>query len=90
MKLARITVSSGFLVDMMTKGKEFHFRCLEGLPKGTQFVRVTPRNDLHGIDIIVMHESFRDLQDGDIIPELDRPIFERIWNDQSSPDIHRV
>jgi hypothetical protein len=70
----RVRIASSVLLSYITQDSEHRFRVFKGIPKGCKFVRITS-NEIYGLDLIIEHESFRILQDGDIIP---------IYNDSTS------
>jgi hypothetical protein len=68
----RVIIYGQILIDMVTKGAEHHIKCIEGLPEGTMF-RYATNEPLFGIAIVVEHQSFKDLKEGDEIPIFPRP-----------------
>jgi hypothetical protein len=74
MKYARVTIDSELLMALLTKGPIIHLKVLNGLPKGTKLRYITS-NQVLSIDIIVEHESFKSLSDGEEIPILNSPSF---------------
>jgi len=77
MKYRRVRISSERLIGMFITDREFHIRVKEGLPKGTKFIHLTS-NQIYGVDIVVEHESFDSLKDGDTIPLHPNLLFEDI------------
>lgn len=77
MKYMRVRVHAGYIVDMLTYGSIFYCRCIEGLPVGTKFVYAIP-DTMYGIWIVVEHESFDELKQGQIIPEYPAPRLEKL------------
>lgn len=73
MKYKRVRISGVFLTNLSVEGQESHAKCIKGLPEGTKFVYAIPE-PANGIWMVVEHESFPELKDGDIIPEFESPI----------------
>lgn len=67
MRYRRVRIDSSILIHLITKGNEVHVKCLDGLPKGTKFAYVVPHFD-YTIWIVVEHEFFDDLKEGQEIP----------------------
>lgn len=67
MKLRKVRISTIFLLDMMTESYTTNFKTMKGLPKGCEFHSVI-YDGIFGFEIIVRHESFEELKDGDEIP----------------------
>ena len=77
MKYRRIQISGLMLIHLCGVGNIFHSKCIEGLPIGARFAYCLP-DSVYGIYIVVEHESFDELKDGDEIPIHPSPIFERL------------
>lgn len=73
----RITVSGQFLTLAAIEGHEVHAKCVKGLPEGTVFKYAIP-DAAYGISMVVEHESFAELKDGDLIPIFERPLMENL------------
>ena len=78
MRYRRVLISGYLLVSLMQEGNIIHAKCIKGLPEGTRFAYAIP-DTVHGIWIVVEHESFDLLKDCDIIPEHPRPELERLY-----------
>ena len=50
---------------------------VQGLPQGTKFCYIIP-DTIYGAWMVVEHESFEELKDGDIIPDFGDIIINRI------------
>lgn len=59
---------------MQIQNQESHIKCISGLPEGTKFCYSIP-DTLYGIWIVVEHESFPLLKEGEIIPILKPSLF---------------
>lgn len=78
MKAKRILISGILLTKVMVAGEETKMRCVKGLPPGTRFLYGYPEAN-YGIWLVVVHDSFPELKDGELIPEwTPLPEFERI------------
>lgn len=71
MKLMFVRIHTEFLLDWMTNGKTHLFKVTNGLPQGTKFC-YTIHDDFYAFKIVVSHDSFPELKDGEIIPEFKR------------------
>lgn len=81
MRLKRVGISGVLLTNMFEDGLEIHAKIIKGLPKGTQFMYSIPSAN-YGIEIVVQHESFDDLKDGDLIPEHEKIIVKKLAYDE--------
>ena len=79
MKYVRVRISTHLLMDIFTNENIINVRIKQGLPIGCRFCYVIP-SDTYGIDIVVSHESFRELKDGEKIPK-----FPEIWVEKVEP-----
>lgn len=70
MKYKRIKIPLATLIFWFTENKEYHFKCVQGLPENSKYVRAGHNQD-GDMFIIVEHESFPELKHGDIIPEIE-------------------
>jgi len=77
MRYKKILISGILLTRIMEKGYTFHAKCVEGIPKDSKFCYSIP-DTINGIWIVIEHESFPELADGDIIPIFDKPMFEAL------------
>lgn len=78
MRYKRVLISGVLLVSMFEEGKVIHAKCVKGLPSGTKFCYSFPYEN-YGIYIVVEHELFPELKNGDEIPLfVDRPEMEII------------
>jgi hypothetical protein len=68
MKYMRVNISGQFLVNLSIEGVILDAICSKGLPEGTKFAYSIP-NTHNGIWLIVEHDSFRELENGELIPE---------------------
>lgn len=78
MKYKKILVNGEFLIKMSEENNIIHARCIKGLPEGTKFCYSIPTNEYYGIYIVIEHESFPNLNEGDLIPNMDDPVWEAI------------
>ena len=69
MRYKRFKAHLDFIVKSCIEGKEYHFKCIKGLPEGTKYIRAG-HDELANIFVIVEHESFPEVKYGDLIPEL--------------------
>ena len=70
-------VSGVFLTGICINGKLPTIEVTEGLPEGTKFAYAIP-DMTYGIWMVVEHESFPELKDGEIIPVIHSPLYRRI------------
>ncbi len=70
MRYKKVLIHGKLFVDFCTAGFETHVKCVQGLPEGTRFAYAIPET-AYGIWIIVEHESFPLLNDGELIPIAD-------------------
>ena len=76
MKEACLRVSIYFLLDLCKKGVNHHIKVHNPVPMDAKFLRAG--HDQYGnLYLVLESEEFKDLQDGDIIPEL-QPLFEKV------------
>ena len=74
-----VPVAGLVLVRMMEEGRQSHVRCINGLPSGTRFVEARIAWDQPPqVLLLVEHESFDRLREGDVIPLHPPPIFEQV------------
>jgi hypothetical protein len=78
MKFMRVTVSMKLIMDLLTTGNEVHIRVIEGLPEGTKFAYMMPSLEYGRMELVVEHESFPELRNGQLIPPLPLPRLEKI------------
>lgn len=79
MRYVILKVSPHFLVDMCRIG-ESHTKVIEGLPPDTRFVRAFT-DDITGwgyISLVLESEMFNELVEGQQIPIIPYPVFEKI------------
>ena len=76
MRYKVVRINHAFLMMMFTQDAQHLFKVTKGLPEGTKFCYVM-RSDVYSIDLVVTHESFEELQDGDVIPMFEPLMF---WN----------
>lgn len=73
-RLKKVLISGDLLVRIMTTGDHPAIR-VNGLPDGARFIHAipdTPYNSRHGVfALVIAHESFPALKNGDEIPELE-------------------
>ena len=88
MRAKLIWLSPVWLVDMLKELSEMHYRVVEGLP-----IDAEPRggdcygSGRHAIGIVVQSASFKDIPDGDLLPEI-RP---KLWKiDPPSTDVQEL
>lgn len=67
MRYRRVQIWAQLLVESFVENSEYHIRCIKGLPSGTKFCYTYP-TDEYNIWMVVTHESFDELKNGDIIP----------------------
>ena len=67
MRFRRVRINHRILLAIFTQGSEIGLTVVEGIPPNAKFIRITS-DEVAGIDIIVEHESFTELNDGDIVP----------------------
>lgn len=80
MRYKRIRLSGVFMTMMFTNGVLPHAKVTNGLPEGTRFAYSIPDTD-YGVWIVVEHHSFPELKDGDVIPILEPPLCELIFDE---------
>lgn len=73
MKYKKIRIHGQFLARLIEDGTIHHFKCIQGLPHGTEFCYSIP-DTLMGIWIVISHPSFPTVADGEMIPEFEGPI----------------
>lgn len=77
MRYKRFKLNIDFLVTRFVEGMEFHYKCIQGLPEGTKYVRAG--HDWYGdVWVTVEHESFPELKNGDEIPNIEIK-FNKLW-----------
>lgn len=69
------------MVNLFSEGMNNHTKCISGLPKGTKFVYAIP-DTTYGVWMIVEHESFDLLNEGDMIPVHNRVEMEKVECDR--------
>lgn len=70
MRYKRFKAHLHFIVNSCIEGKEYHFKCVKGLPEKAKYIRAG--HDMNGdIWVIVEDESFPEVKSGAIIPELE-------------------
>lgn len=70
MRYKRFKAHIQFITNSCIEGKTYTFKCVKGLPEGVKYVRAG--HDFEGnIFVIVEHESFPEIKNGDLIPELE-------------------
>lgn len=67
MRYRRVRISHQILMDMFVTGNHINVQVIRGLPSDARFRYITS-GSIFGIDIVVEHEDFDDLNDGDEIP----------------------
>lgn len=78
MRYKRVIISGEFFTMLATENNEIHAKCVNGLPKGTRFRYVIPE-PYYGVAMVVEHESFPELKDGDEIPTFEpKPEFHKL------------
>jgi len=66
MKYMRVRLSHLFLMHFLTDGSVINIIVHKGLPEGAEFRYLI--KGTAGVDIVVEHDSFEKLNDGDVIP----------------------
>lgn len=69
-RLVRVPMPDYYLKQIFTRGEEFHFKCIEGLPAGAVLVSGILDISTFIYYIYFSHASFDYVQPGDKIPEL--------------------
>jgi hypothetical protein len=78
MKHAILRVSSYILLELCKNGAEKTRIVKNELPQDAKFIRAG--HDQSGdMFLVIESESFRELKDGDEIPILENPLFERVY-----------
>ena len=77
MRYKKVLLSGYFFIELFTEGNIIHAECVLGFPKGTKFV-YSFTDQYRGIYIIIEHESFSLLEDGDEIPNFETPLIKKL------------
>jgi len=77
MRYMKIRIHASYIVDMCTQDNRFNVLCIKGLPSGSEFVYSIP-DTMMGIWLVVSNDEFPMLSEGDIIPEFEPPVMERV------------
>ncbi len=78
-KLMRVPVSLIFWEHQVKQGAVTTVRCIEGLPEDAQLTSSYYDGSKQAAFLVFEHSSFREVQQGEIIPEL-WPVFEVVEN----------
>ena len=73
-RLARVRISQELWQDWMTEGyKSGGFKCDKGLPEGAEFLYFArdDRANYGDLSMVFQHESFDNVELGNMIPEID-------------------
>lgn len=90
MKLAKISASHEFILQMMIQGWNAQFaECESGLPEGTELVYSYTSDSRQTVYFVVSHESFEDIKLGDDIPEL-RPQFRKWYSPEAEAELMKL
>lgn len=81
MRYKYIRYNLDFLVANCVEGKESHFKCIVGLPKGTKFIRFG-HDHIGNLTVVVEHESFPDIKEYDSIEETNI-MFNKLYCDEN-------
>ena len=69
MRYKRVAVTNQFFLGIMVEGNSYNFQVTKGVPKNTRVISVHPDISRIGVvEVVVEHESFPDLKEGDEIP----------------------
>lgn len=78
MRIARVRVSSRFLLNIFTEGHEIHAKVVSGLPEGAVFLYSIPTIDYIFIDFVFEHPSFDMVEMGQEIPRFREILVEKL------------
>lgn len=76
MKWKRIRINLTVFMRIMTQDAVINVKTLKGIPTGTQFINLCVYPHIGMIEMIIQHESFPDLKQGDEIPLHEDLLFE--------------
>ncbi len=76
MKYMRVRLNRPILMHMLTEGSVINVIVRKGLPDGAEFRYII--EGTAGIDLVVEHDSFEQLKDGDVIPIFPDILFDTI------------
>jgi hypothetical protein len=65
-------------MGFLTQGSVIHLKIVHGLPVGTKFVRIV-EDGVYGISIVIEHNSFKELEDGELIPFHEEVYLEKLY-----------
>jgi len=77
MRYRRILIHPFWFENSFIERNITHVGCVKGLPYGAKFA-YSYQEAHYGVWIVFEHESFEPLKDGDLIPIMDSPTFEKI------------
>lgn len=67
MRYMRVKFYTPFLMELLIQDKIIHAQVIKGLPIGTKFCYFLS-SQYYTLELVVTHESFPELKDGDEIP----------------------
>lgn len=69
--IVRVSIPTYVLEQIITKGKETHLVCTEGLPKNAELIGQFFDTQTMEVYLICRHKSFAPVKEGNIIPQLE-------------------
>ena len=78
MKIKKLGISYEFFSDFFKK-REYHFKVIANpLPNDSKIIRMSEDIERNTVWLLIQSEKFKDINEAEMIPILDPPVFEEI------------
>jgi len=77
-RLKILKVYPNIFIDVCKYGVSKPIKVINPIPDDAMVVRMYQEGEFGTINIVIASKSFPELKDGEIIPEIEKPLFEQI------------